>query len=224
MLRTLGEITLTNSFKNLNFPTSLWNLLPQFFMQASRTYNKPRYIDINCDTLCKRTSKWKNKTKTIQWNDGTLHTVNACIASHSWGDWILWTNSLTDICGLKNMTERNYPNKNSRTNTIQCLGYNRLYNKLNAFTTTRKHMSNIRCWWFNIMGETRLIETMWPYPSSSLLTWSQNAIIYSQSSCLLEGLVALSENEKDMILSMDSPKTGYPVPGKLPKAGLLTKI
>lgn len=166
----------------------------------------------------------KKQTKTIQWNDNTLHTVNACIASHSWGDWILWTSSLTDICGLKNMTERNYPNTNSRTNAILSLVYNRLYNKLNASATTRTHMSNIRCGWFNVMGETGLIETMWAYPSSSLLTWSQNAIIYSQSSCLLEGFVALSEKEKDMILSMDSPKTGYPVPGKLTKAGLLTNI
>lgn len=34
---------------------------------------------------------------------------------------------------------------------------------------------------------------MQPYPSSSLLIWSQNPNINSQSSCLLEGLVALSE-------------------------------
>lgn len=53
------------------------------------------------------------------------------------------------------------------------------------------------------MGE---IETMWPlYPSSSLLTWSQKPIIYSQSSCLLEGFVALSEKEKD-ILPKDTGK------------------
>lgn len=30
------------------------------------------------------------------------------------------------------------------------------------------------------------------YPSSSLLIWSQNPMMYSQSSCLLDGLVALS--------------------------------
>lgn len=35
----------------------------------------------------------------------TRRTVSACIASHSWGDWILWTNSFTDICGLKHMTD-----------------------------------------------------------------------------------------------------------------------
>lgn len=34
---TFGETTLINSFKNRNFPTSLWNLLPQFFMHASST-------------------------------------------------------------------------------------------------------------------------------------------------------------------------------------------
>lgn len=28
-----------NSFKKRNFPTSLWNLLPQFFMQASSTWS-----------------------------------------------------------------------------------------------------------------------------------------------------------------------------------------
>lgn len=37
LLHTLGEITFTNSFKNLNFATSLWNLLPQFFIHVSRT-------------------------------------------------------------------------------------------------------------------------------------------------------------------------------------------
>lgn len=40
MLLTFGETTLISSFKNLNFPTSLWNLRPQFFIQASRTYTR----------------------------------------------------------------------------------------------------------------------------------------------------------------------------------------
>lgn len=34
---TFGETTLISSFRNRNFPTSLWNLLPQFFMHASST-------------------------------------------------------------------------------------------------------------------------------------------------------------------------------------------
>lgn len=34
------------------------------------------------------------------------------------------------------------------------------------------------------------------YPSSSLLIWSQNPMMYSHSSCLFDGLVALS-NEKN---------------------------
>lgn len=36
-LLTFGDTTLISSFKNLYFPTSLWNLLPQFFMHASNT-------------------------------------------------------------------------------------------------------------------------------------------------------------------------------------------
>lgn len=34
---TLGETTLMSSFRKRNFPTSLWNLFPQFFTQVSRT-------------------------------------------------------------------------------------------------------------------------------------------------------------------------------------------
>lgn len=37
---TLGETALMSSFKNLYFPISLWNLLPQFFMHASSTCNE----------------------------------------------------------------------------------------------------------------------------------------------------------------------------------------
>lgn len=67
----------------------------------------------------------------------------------------------------------------------------------------RTYMSNIRCMWFNVMGQR-----MWPiYPSSSLLTWSQKPIIYSQSSCLLEGFVALSEKEKDILPKNTGKKT-----------------
>lgn len=51
----------------------------------------------------------------------------------------------------------------------------------------------IRWVWFSVTEQTGFVGGMWPYPSSSLLIWSQNPIIYSQSSCLLEGLVALSE-------------------------------
>lgn len=39
MLLTLGETTFISSFRKRNFPTSLWNRPPQFFMQASRTCN-----------------------------------------------------------------------------------------------------------------------------------------------------------------------------------------
>lgn len=39
---TLGETTLISSFKNRNFPTSLWNLRPQFFMHASSTCSHRR--------------------------------------------------------------------------------------------------------------------------------------------------------------------------------------
>lgn len=47
------------------------------------------------------------------------------------------------------------------------------------------------------------------YPSSSLLIWSQNPIIYSQSSCLLDGLVALSEKKKAQILMNSSSENTY---------------
>lgn len=37
------------------------------------------------------------------------------------------------------------------------------------------------------------VRAVWDtHPSSSLLIWSQNPMMYSQSSCLLDGLVALS--------------------------------
>lgn len=39
---------------------------------------------------------------------------------------------------------------------------------------------------------TKCKEVQDTYPSSSLLIWSQNPMMYSQSSCLLDGLVALS--------------------------------
>lgn len=52
--------------------------------------------------------------KYIKIRNNTLQTINACIASHSWGDWILCANSLTDICGLKNIRERNNPIKSWR--------------------------------------------------------------------------------------------------------------
>lgn len=118
ILLTLGETNLINSFKNLNFPTSLWNLRPQFFIQASRT--------------CKRKTRLDKYLRNVQdYAEGYLNekhsdiiipqTVNACIASHSWGDWILWANSLTDICGLKNMTERNNPTQTQKQRQYRVL-------------------------------------------------------------------------------------------------------
>lgn len=37
---TFGDTTLISSFKNRYFPTSLWNLLPQFFIHASNTWRQ----------------------------------------------------------------------------------------------------------------------------------------------------------------------------------------
>lgn len=42
------------------------------------------------------------------------------------------------------------------------------------------------------------------HPSSSLLIWSQNPMIYSQSSCLLDGLVALSlAREREHVINQE---------------------
>lgn len=52
---TFGDTTFINSFKKRNFPTSLWNLLPQFFMQASST----------CIQVTETGAEMN--TKTLQW-------------------------------------------------------------------------------------------------------------------------------------------------------------
>lgn len=46
------------------------------------------------------------------------------------------------------------------------------------------------------------------YPSSSLLIWSQNPMMYSQSSCLLDGLVALSlARERERITNQEKKQS-----------------
>lgn len=84
-------------------------------------------------------------------------TVRAWSASHSCGEWILWTSRVTAIWGLQ----------------------------------------KVKFWWktlpelLQINGE-KVLWVPQTYPSSSLLIWSQKPMIYSQSSCLFVGWVALS--------------------------------
>lgn len=75
--------------------------------------------------------------------------------------------------------------------TMQCKLNNVRNAKACVFTTRRGHTI-----WLWVQGEAGVIKCTWPYPSSSLLIWSQKLIIYSQSSCRFEGLVALSETKK----------------------------
>ena len=48
---TFGETTLMSSLRNLNFPISWWNVLPQFLTQASRVFNKKRKSHEQCSIL-----------------------------------------------------------------------------------------------------------------------------------------------------------------------------
>lgn len=126
----------------------------------------------------------------------TVQTVNACIASHSWGDWILWANSLTDICGLKNMKERNNQAQSQQQQQSRVWVTTGFITSSMCWPQWRHTWATLQGAWFNVTAEIGFIGWMWPYPSSSLLIWSQNPIIYSQSSRLLDGLLALSEKEK----------------------------
>lgn len=76
-----------------------------------------------------------------------------------------------------------------------------------VFTTRRGHTI-----WLWVQGEAGVIKCTWPYPSSSLLIWSQKLIIYSQSSCRFEGLVALSEKKKKKISHEHTTLTASLVP------------
>lgn len=148
---TIGDTTLISSFKNLYFPTSLWNLLPQFFIQASST--------------CKEWFGWniwfsswgKNRLLSgIWWNIAYCQCLQ----------------SLPFLRGVDFVDEQRY-------SYLRAAG--------RKFQMRQKSLRQ---------QAKRFAHILQTYPSSSLFIWSQKPMMYSQSSCLFVGWVALSDGDR----------------------------
>lgn len=150
ILLTFGDTTLINSFKNLYFPTSLWNLLPQFFIHASNTCTQRHH------------HAWFSS-----WETRLLANilVTHFLLSEPEEPPILVASG---FCGRAEL---------------------QLFEDYKKKLQMREKSA--------LRQLNKMVAKYFTYPSSSLLIWSQKPMMYSQSSCLFVGWVALSDGERD---------------------------
>lgn len=125
-------------------------------------------------------------------SDGWTLTVSACIASHSWGDWILWARSLVASWGLIDKTNVEnviWQTKKWTNNTPICQKH---FAQLNRTAVLLEILSLYVCGQEETDWKPCFFVVEMSHPSGSLLSWSQKLLMLSQSVSLFRGLVALS--------------------------------